>query len=84
MTSIVLDTTDTETAECLATLATRLSDHATRLQEISALLSRGEHSQVLYWAQNEIIEGVVGDLIHFHGDDAVEFGLQLKALIDRD
>jgi len=84
MSSVITDTSDQETAEGLATLATRLTDHAARLQEISALLSRGEHSQVLYWAQNEIIEGVVGDLIAFHGDDKIEFGLQIKALIDRD
>jgi hypothetical protein len=84
MSTIVLDTTDTLTAKALKNLADKLTDHAARLQEISGLLARGEHSQVLYWAQNEIIEGVVGDLIHFHGDDAVEFGLQLKALIDRD
>ena len=84
MSSIVLDTSDTETAQGLKTLATRLTDHATRLQEISALLSRGEHSQVLYWAANLAFEGVVTDLIEFHGEDAVEFGLQVKALIDRD
>ena len=84
MSSIVLDTSDTETAQGLKTLATRLIDHATRLQEISALLSRGEHSSVLYWAASETFEGVVTDLIEFHGDDAVEFGLQVKALIGRD
>ena len=84
MSSIVLDTSDTETAQGLKTLATRLIDHATRLQEISALLARGEHSQVLYWAANQAFEGVVTDLIEFHGEDAGEFGLQLQALTDRD
>ena len=83
MTSIVTDTTDTLTAEGLATLATRLSDHATRLQEISGLLARGEEAGVLYWSINQAFEGVVTDLLEFHGDDAVEFGLQIKALIDR-
>jgi hypothetical protein len=83
MTSIVLDTSDILTAQALATLATRLTDHATRLQEISGLLARGEEAGVLYWAANETVEGIVGDLIAFHGDDKIEFGLQLKALIDR-
>ena len=84
MSSIVTDTTDQETAQGLKTLSTRLIDHATRLQEISALLARGEEAGVLYWSINQAFEGVVTDLLEFHGDDAVEFGLQLKALIDRD
>lgn len=84
MTSIVTDTTDTETATAIKTLALKLIDHATRLQEISALLARGEEAGVLYWAANETVEGVVNDLIEFHGDDAGEFGLQVKSLIDRD
>ena len=84
MSSIVLDTSDQETAQALKTLATRLTDHATRLREISELLSRGESSQVLYWAANQAVECVVNDLIEFHADDAVEFGLQLQALTDRD
>jgi hypothetical protein len=84
MTSIILDTSDQETAQALKILADKLSDHATRLQEISGLLARGEEAGVLYWSINQAFEGVVTDLLEFHGDDAVEFGLQIKALIDRD
>ena len=85
MSSIIIDdTTDTLTAQALATLALKLTDHAKRLQEISGLLARGEQSGVLYWSINQAFEAVVTDLLEFHGEDAVEFGLQVKALIDRD